>query len=181
MIVITPNYNYGIYSTVQEEGLGLRCDSVFLPFSVIGTTYTVSLDDSLVSVDNPTLRVEDITNLVKKIDQDVDKIYADSVGNRVTEYALAEQEAIAYKAAGYSGDAPSTVQSWASAKGKSAQWATDDMIITANGWRTAQGAMRSTRLAKKELARSATSIANLTVIETDWNNFVSVIRSQLLI
>lgn len=126
----------------------------------------------------PNLSVEK-TALIKKIDLDVDKIYADSVGNRVTEYALAEQESTAYKAAGYTGTVPPTVQSWATAKGSTAQWAADDMIAMATGWRTAQGVMRANRLAKKEAARAAADIAALNVISADWIAFVATIRGQL--
>lgn len=179
MIVITPRCNFGVYTAIADEPNGIRCDGTLLPFSIIGTTYTVSADDSLVTAVYPALTSEEVILLVKKIDHDVDAIYAESVGNRVTEYALAEQEAIAYKADGYTGDVPQTVQSWASAKGQTAKWASDDMIVTANGWRVAQGAMRAQRLTSKESARKATTIVELMAIASTWDGFVSYIRSQL--
>lgn len=47
MIVITPANKFGIYKQVVVTASGLTCDGAFLPFSVIGTVYEISEDDSL--------------------------------------------------------------------------------------------------------------------------------------
>jgi hypothetical protein len=50
MIVITPNNTFGPYKSVVTLPLGLMCDDALLPFTVIGETYMVSLDDSEVTM-----------------------------------------------------------------------------------------------------------------------------------
>ena len=114
--------------------------------------------------------------LIRQIDMDADAIYAAVQGNRGNEYALAEQDAIAFKAASYTGTVPASVQSWATAKAQTAQWAADDILATASAWRTAMGAIRSNRLQRKEQARVATDLAP---VAAAWNGFVVAIRSQL--
>jgi hypothetical protein len=114
--------------------------------------------------------------LLKKIDADTDAIYGAVQGNRGPEYQLAEMDAAAYKAAGYSGSVPASVQSWATAKGQTTQWAADDILTTATAWRGAQAAIRSNRLARKEAARVAT---DLTTIAAQWNGFVTYIKAAL--
>jgi len=118
-------------------------------------------------------------DFIAKVDTDADAIYATALGNRETEYAQAEAEAGAYRTAGYSGDVPSYVQAWASAKGKPAQWAADDILATALAWRTAQAAIRTNRLACKEAARSAQDVEALEAVQVRWNAFVAAIINQL--
>lgn len=114
--------------------------------------------------------------LVSFIDTDVDAIYAAVQGNRGPEYALAEAEATAFKAGGYVAPAPSSVASWATAKGESAQWAADNILATAAAWRYAMGVIRNQRLAHKELARTSN---DLNAVKTSWQAFANGIRSQL--
>ena len=116
---------------------------------------------------------------VKKIDADVDAIYADAIGNRATEYELAEKEALTYQAASYSGPAPASVSAWSEAKKESAKWAADDIISTSSNWRFAQSSIRLHRLITKEAAKNADDMATLSVIQADWNEFVAVSRSYL--
>lgn len=117
--------------------------------------------------------------LVKQIDADADAIYRDVMGNRATEYAQAEADANAYKATGYTGTVPGYVQAWATATGKAAQWAADDILATANGWRTAQAAIRQQRLSAKEAVRNAATRAEADATYAAWLAFVSTIRGQL--
>lgn len=114
---------------------------------------------------------------VKKVDADVDAIYASAIGNRATEYSEAESQAIVYKTAGYIGTVPAYVTSWLSNNTKgltTAQQAADDIIAQANAWRGAASAIRSNRLlAKKNLTNDVpTAMAS-------WNGFVTAIRSAL--
>ena len=117
--------------------------------------------------------------IITKIDADSDAIYAAALGNRETEYKQAEDEANAFLAACYSGDAPPYVQAWSSAKRKTAQWASDDILATALAWRTAQAAIRMNRLSYKEAARSATTAEELALVVTQWDTFVGAITAQL--
>lgn len=114
--------------------------------------------------------------LILKIDGDVDAIYRAVQGDRAAEYLLAESDAMAYKAAGYTGTVPSSVASWATAKVQTAKWATDDILTTAAGWRQAQAAMRASRLALKEQARTA---PDLGPVAAQWSGFVTTIRAAL--
>jgi len=119
------------------------------------------------------------TSLVAKIDADVDSIYAALLGNREAEYTLAEKEATAYRAAGYTGTVPASVQAWSTAKVQTATWATDDILSAAATWRTAQVAIRANRLALKEAARNAVDAAALATVQAQWAWFLAVIKPQL--
>ena len=118
-------------------------------------------------------------DLVRSIDMDADSIYVAALGNRAIEYAQAESDATAYRAAGYSGDVPGYVQAWATATFKSAQWAADDILSSAQGWRNAQAAIRLNRLTCKEIARNATTFTELDSVEAQWAGFLSAIKTQL--
>lgn len=130
----------------------------------------------LTPVDPNAIPTDPRTALIKQIDADADAIYRDVQGNRGNEYALAESDATAFKAAGYTGTAPSSVQSWATAKGQTATWAADDILSTATAWRAAMSAIRANRLARKEQARTATDLAP---VAAAWTAFVVGIRSAL--
>ena len=119
------------------------------------------------------------SNLVRKIDSDADSIYTAALGNRATEYAQAEADATAYKVAAYSGQVPGYVQAWATATNKTAQWAADDILATAQGWRNAQAAIRLNRLTCKEAARGATTPSGVAIVEAQWAGFLSAIKTQL--
>lgn len=114
--------------------------------------------------------------LLLKIDTDTDAIYRAVQGDRAMEYVLAESDAKAYKAAGYTGTVPDSVASWASAKGQTATWAADDILTTATGWRQAQSSIRATRLACKEQARAANDVAP---VAAQWAAFVAAIKTAL--
>ncbi len=131
-------------------------------------------------VDPPELSLpEAIAALIKKIDADADAIYVAALGNRATEYAEAEAQAQAFANAGYAGVAPAYVQAWADAKNKPSQWAADDILATAAAWRTAQTAIRTNRLARKEEARKAADVAALATITAAWQVFVDAVKTQL--
>jgi len=123
--------------------------------------------------------VDQQTAAIKRIDADVDAIYRDVVGNRQTEYDLAESDAQAYKAAGYTGTALESVQSWADAKKKTAQWAADDILMTATLWRRAQAAIRSNRLMRKEEVRNASKPAGVDTALATWAEYVVQTRTEL--
>lgn len=110
----------------------------------------------------------------KKIDNDVDAIYAQAVGNRSLEYTTAEAQAQAYKDAGYTGTAPNFVASWVTASGLTATAAADNILGQAAAWRGAVAAIRAQRLmAKKNIANDVSTAM------AQWNGFVVAIRGQL--
>lgn len=117
--------------------------------------------------------------LLMLADSEVDTIYGRAVGNRVTEYQLAEAEAQQYKDAGYTGTVPESVAVWATAKNWTATQAADDILLQAAQWRNAQKVIRSQRLQAKERIRSATTAAGLDAEAATWAQFVATIRAQL--
>lgn len=113
---------------------------------------------------------------IRQIDADTDAIYRAVQGDRAMEYVLAESDAKAYKAAGYTGTVPDSVASWASAKGQTATWAADDILTTATGWRQAQSSIRAARLTCKEQARAATDLAP---VVAQWAGFLVTVKAAL--
>lgn len=115
-----------------------------------------------------------------KINYDDNKIYADVIGNKTTEYLKAAEDARAFKAAGYPENAvPDYVQSWAEAKLWTARQACDDIIMQEMLWQGAAKLIRDYRLKAKEAVKRATSIEEVDVAMTIWNTFVKNIRTQL--
>jgi nicotinamide mononucleotide adenylyltransferase len=114
---------------------------------------------------------------IKKVDADVDAIYAAAIGNRATEYSEAELQANVFKAADYTGTVPSYVASWLASNTKgltTAQEAADDIIAQATAWRSAASAIRANRLTSKK-----NIIDEVPTAMQQWNGFVSAIRSAL--
>jgi hypothetical protein len=114
--------------------------------------------------------------LLLKIDNDTDAIYRAVQGERAMEYLQAESDAKYFKSTGYTGTPPDSVGSWANAKGKTAIWATDDILTTAAGWRQAQSSIRATRLTLKEQARTGNDMAP---IAAQWAGFLMAIKAAL--
>ena len=135
--------------------------------------------DDLSDEEKTAIVTHEISLLCGSIDADADSIYVAALGNRATEYAEAETEAQAFKAVNYEGAVPPYVQAWATATGNSAQWAADNIIATADAWRTAQIAIRAHRLDCKEQARKATTQDELDTVSATWAAFVTSIKAQL--
>lgn len=118
-------------------------------------------------------------DLVRQIDLNADEIYGNVVGNRTTEYTMAEADAKAYVEAGYPDDAPPSVAVWAQIKGETLKWAAEDITQTAAAWRTAQNAIRAQRLSHKEQARKAEDEEALEIVAQSWRGFVTNVKAQL--
>jgi hypothetical protein len=76
------------------------------------------------------------------------------------EYHVAAPDAAKYRDAGFTGDVPESVASWAYAKrrqGWTAQVAAEDILATADLWTSALLGIRRLRLNAKELLRDATT------------------------
>ncbi|MGA4453354.1 hypothetical protein [Pseudomonas fortuita] len=73
------------------------------------------------------------------------------------EYQLAEDEARAFKEAGFEGDVPTTVQAWVDATDVTPQEAAESMLAEAAAWKKAVCAIRATRLVGKQKALKAGS------------------------
>lgn len=117
-----------------------------------------------------------------QINSDDNKIYADVIGNKTTEYLDAAIEAKAFKEAGYptgvDDDYP-LVKSWADAKQWTMQQACDDIIAQEATWKGAAKLIRDYRLKAKEAVKRATTIEEIETAMATWNGFVTMIRTQL--
>lgn len=125
-----------------------------------------------------------IASAVVSIDVDADAIRRAVIGERATEYQAAYDDASAYKAAGYAGTVPPSVQSWVDAKKAGGTvWTTkqaaDDILTTAAQWTAAQQSIRANRLKAKEQAKVAADANALAAVMTGWAQFVAGIRAQL--
>lgn len=116
---------------------------------------------------------------VARIDADVDAIYSAAIGLRQAEYEMAERQAQTFADAGYEPPVPGMVQSWAIAKGWTAQAAAADVLAVAAQWRGAQELIRAQRLLRKEQARAALGPAGLAATMATWAGFVAAVRAQL--
>ncbi|MGE0350941.1 hypothetical protein [Hydrogenophaga sp.] len=112
---------------------------------------------------------------LRQIDHDVDRIYADVIGYRATEYEAAEREALAYQAAGFAGEVPPSVASWVAASGLGAQAAALNILEEAEAWRTAAQMIRAQRL----LAKAGVRAGEISQSMTAWGGFVQQMRLAL--
>lgn len=110
-----------------------------------------------------------------QIDRDVDGIYADVIGHRATEYEAAERDALAYQAAGFTGDVPPSVASWVDASGMDAEAAALDILSEADAWRTAAQQIRAQRL----LAKAGVRAGEVSESMAAWGGFVQQMRLAL--
>lgn len=114
---------------------------------------------------------------------DIDAVVRDAVGNRTEEYKDAEADARAYKAAGYIGTIPPSVNCYAqhnlTGSAQTGQWAADDIIARADAFSAAKLSMRESRFASQFAMRAATTNAELDAAVAAWNSFIAQIRAQL--
>lgn len=111
--------------------------------------------------------------MLQKIDADVDDIYAKAVGNRGTEYAQAEAEALSFQASGFTLDpVPPYVLSWASVSGMTPQQAAESILAQAHQWRSAALLIRQGRLQAKAVVRAGGDL-------TAWDLFVFDVKHSL--
>lgn len=76
---------------------------------------------------------------------------------RYIEYQLAEEEAEVFKAAGFDGEVPPTVQAWVDATETTPREAAESMLAEAAAWKGAVCAIRTARLVGKQKALKAAS------------------------
>lgn len=176
MYIVTSTNTLGRFENVEVLADRIIADGTHFQLSILGD-YTL-LDDS--QYVPPPIDLTPIkAKAIQAIDVDVDKIYADVIGNRGTEYAEAEREALDFKAAGYTGPVPPTVQSWATVKNWTPQAAADDIIGQATAWRNAALSIRANRLKEKEAIRVAASMDEINAAQARWTGFRTAIRTAL--
>lgn len=120
-------------------------------------------------------------DLCARIDHEADAARLKIAGDplRVIEYQKAEEEAAAYKAAGYTGTVPPMVLSWAEAKGWTAQQATDDILTVAAAWRQALYSLRDIRLKGKESVKTAADDAGANTTADSTSGQIAAVLAAL--
>jgi len=137
------NEAYHTLMGAQANGSTIQADANGRPVAVAPAPPT--LDESKAS-------------LCRQIDRAADDAYAAIGGSspgRLAEYQQAKADATAYKASGYAGMVPSTIDCWAQAQGWTAQQACADILATAAAWEGALAAIRSARLLGKGAVTAA--------------------------
>jgi hypothetical protein len=114
-----------------------------------------------------------------KIDTDADALIRTVIGERASQYEGAEREALAYKAAGYTGSAPPKVQAWATAKNQTPTWAADSQIETAAIWRNAENELYAKRLLFKEMLNNSIDIDELDMLKSQWARFMTQLKESI--
>jgi len=116
---------------------------------------------------------------IAKTYSDVDAIYTAAVGNREAEYIQAEQDARAFKAAGYVGTPSAYISGWATVKSITNQAATDAIIAKADALQTAKLSLRNTRFTSQAAIQNSTTQAQLDTAVATWNAFISTTKTSL--
>lgn len=111
----------------------------------------------------------------RTIDAAAGQIVHDVVDGRVEEYRQAEEEARAWKASGYTGQAPAGVATWSAASGMDPDDACDNIIAQADAWRAALMQIRGARLSAKAVAAQG----NVEQALAQWAAFEAAIRQAL--
>lgn len=102
-------------------------------------------------------------SLCASIDATADAAYVVIGGpspGRLAEYQQANNDATAYKAAGYAGAVPQTVQCWATASSIAPKAAADSILATAAQWMAVLNGVRSARLIGKGTVNAASTAAD---------------------
>lgn len=144
-VEVTPEA-YAALLAAQASGSRIQADANGSPIAIAPAPLTFADEQAL---------------LCARIDATADAAYIAIGGpspGRMAEYQQAETDASAFKAAGYSGVVPSTIDCWAQAKGWTAQQAADDILATAAAWRGALQSIRSARLLGKASVNATSTL-----------------------
>jgi len=121
------------------------------------------------------------SDLIKEFESDTDELVKQTVGERGEEYRIAEEEATAFKTAGYpETDVPQSISSDAIAKNYSNVEACDLILTMAANWRAIQASVRAKRLLSKEQVRNSTTLEETRGILEEWKAFVEVVKAQIV-
>lgn len=145
-----------------------------------GKRITVDASGRPIAIAPPQPSIEQqIASALANTYADVDAIYAAAIGGRAPEYEQAEQAAIAFQSAGYTGTASPYVADFAATAGITDRQSADLIIARANGLRAAVLAMRSTRFTAQSAMRAATTQAELDAAVAAWAAFIAQVRASL--
>lgn len=157
-------YDTTINTIIPKDAIEISSEQHAALLSCLNTGGSIEVDSGGApqAVPAPLPTLADVqTSQCMHIDAAADQVYVAIGGpspGRLAEYRQANDDATAYKAAGYSGTVPETVQCWATAQNWTAQQAADDILATAAAWESVLVAIRSARLGGKAAVSAATTI-----------------------
>jgi hypothetical protein len=140
--------------------------------------------DALVWVETQSL-ASAVAAAIVTIDGTADLVRLEVISKQTNteEYKRSEQQARAFKAAGYpSDDVPSCVASWVRAKyrqGWTARQAADDIIATADRWYGILDAVRDLRLCAKEDVRHAASNGDVSARVLQFKSDLATLTTEV--
>lgn len=179
----------GGFYTTQIHGSSIPSDAVeitkaehaaLLTAQSQGKHITADASGRPIAIDPPQPSLgQQIASALASTYADVDAIYAAAIGGRAPEYEQAEQAALAFQAAGYTGTASPYVADYAATAGITDRQSADLIIARAAGLRAAVLAMRSTRFTAQSAMRSATTQAELDAAVAAWAAFIAQVRASL--
>lgn len=130
----------------QTQGASIQADANGNPVAVFPPAFTLA-----------EIQAQGCSNIDTTAQQVYNGIGSASPG-MLAEYQQANTDAIAYKAAGYTGAIPATIECWVQASGMTPQAATDNIIETAAAWIGCLNAIRAARLLGKAAVNKAADI-----------------------
>lgn len=153
-------YAEGIHAEIPDPSVAISdaTHAELLAGQATGKIMAVTANGQAEFFDPPPLSLGQIRNqLLGRIDRSADAARLAVAGDplRAAEYQIAEAEAKTYQAAGYSGECPPSVKSWAEAKNWTSKQAADNILAEAAAWNGALYWIRDTRLKAKESVRNA--------------------------
>ena len=156
-------------------------DNTFIPYNMSDPDYIEyaawTVDGNIADIS--TSLPDQITVALRKTDLDTNSIYYEFIGNRATDYSMADEDALAYKNAGFSGPVPESVQSWANVNDETPRQAAEAVLLIASKWRAAQENIRRERLFRKKQIRVATSTQQIERVLATWKAFVITVCQSL--
>jgi hypothetical protein len=114
-----------------------------------------------------------------RIDAMADTLIRETIGDRAVEYLTAEQEATAFAANNFEGDAPQSVVSWALASSLTDQQSAESILAAAHHWRTVSLSLRQTRLIAKQQIRDSESYQARIGLMSMYSDELDYLRNSL--
>tara|TARA_R110000868_G_scaffold120421_4_gene319558 strand:- start:4025 stop:4657 length:633 start_codon:yes stop_codon:yes gene_type:complete len=147
-------------------------------FDKINKIFTFPIIDfNQFEIDEEIIKAKQV--LINKLEKDTDAFIKIVVGERSSEYEIAEKEAKEFKASDYLADIPLSISSDMLARNTTMQESCDLILLMSNNWRLLQQDLRAKRLLLKEKAKNCTTEDNLNIIRDEWNNFIDILKKQI--
>lgn len=193
---------YGPFNNIETLADRYIADGCDLQFAVIGESEIIfkTLPDGFKASEyelvgdtlqlkpvppvDPVVLASLIAEEIAKTYKDVDAIIYEKIGERQSEYDLAEHAAWEYKEAGFPDDPATPVSPYitgyaisnATGQVQTNRWSAEQILAQATQLRAAQLLLRNTRFNAQKAMRASTAKADLTDAVTQWHAFINGTR-----